>query len=99
MQAANLGYQKWAIAVYLLATNLKSVSSMKLHRDLEIVQKSALHLAHRVREIFKDGGKLFTGPSEADENYFGGKRKNMPNAKRKMLGNGRQAVSLTRPYC
>ena len=85
MQASNLGYQKWAIAVYLLATNLKSVSSMKLHRDLEITQKSAWHLAHRLREAFKDGGSPFAGPAEADETYIGGKRKNMPNRKRKEL--------------
>ena len=34
MEASNLGYQDWAIAIYLLTTNLKGVSSMKLHRDL-----------------------------------------------------------------
>ena len=28
--------RKWAIAIYLEITSLKSVSSMKLHRDLEI---------------------------------------------------------------
>ena len=36
MERTKLGYRVWAIAVYLLATNLKSVSSMKLHRDLSI---------------------------------------------------------------
>ena len=35
-QASNLGYQVWAIAFYLVATNLKGLSSMKLHRDLNI---------------------------------------------------------------
>ena len=32
---------KWAIAIYLCVTNLESVSSMKLHRDLNIAQSSA----------------------------------------------------------
>ena len=91
MQASNLGYQTWAIAIYLLATNLKSVSSMKLHRDLEITQKSAWHLAHRLREAFKDGGSLFAGPAEADETHMGGKRKNMPRKKRAAL-TGRGAI-------
>ena len=50
MQASNLGCQVWAIAIYLCLTSLKSVSSMKLHRDLEITQKSAWHLAHRLRK-------------------------------------------------
>ena len=36
---------------------------------------------------------MFTGPVEADETYFGGKRKNMSNARRKELaGTGRGAV-------
>ena len=34
MHASKIGYQKWAIAIYLMTTNLKGASSMKLHRDL-----------------------------------------------------------------
>ncbi len=48
MQASNLGYRVWAIAIYLVTTGIKGTSSMKLHRDLEITQKSAWHLAHRI---------------------------------------------------
>ena len=90
MEASNLGYQTWAIAIYLALTSLKSVSSMKLHRDLGISQKSAWHLAHRIRTAFQSGAGLFGGPVEADEMYVGGVRKNMSNAKRKELaGTGR----------
>ncbi|MDE0270128.1 MAG: IS1595 family transposase [Gammaproteobacteria bacterium] len=91
MQGTKLGYQTWAIAIYLVSTNLKGVSSMKLHRDLEITQKSAWHLAHRLRKAFENDGPLFSGPVEADETYIGGKRKNMPKAKRAELS-GRGAV-------
>ena len=42
MEGSKLGYQKWAIAIYLLTTNLKGVSSMKLHRDLAITQKKCV---------------------------------------------------------
>ncbi len=41
MHASKISYQKWAIDIYLTLTNLKSVSSMKLHRDLGITQKTA----------------------------------------------------------
>ena len=85
MQSSKLGYQTWAIAAYLVTTNLKGVSSMKLHRDLEITQKSAWHLAHRLRKALESGNPLFAGPVEADETYVGGKRKNMSHAKRKEL--------------
>ena len=40
--------RKWAIAIYLCLTSLKSVSSMKLHRDLKITQKSAWFMLHRL---------------------------------------------------
>ncbi len=90
MQASNLGYRDWAIAIFLLTTNLKGVSAMKLHRDLEIAYTSAWHLAHRLRAAFAGGDTpMFHGPAETDETYFGGKRKNMPKAKREaMTGRG-----------
>ena len=78
MQASNLGYQAWAIAIYLLTTSLKSVSSLKLHRDLDITQKSAWHLAHRIRASFVHKRQLLmAGPVEVDETYIGGLGKNM----------------------
>ncbi|MDE0239397.1 MAG: IS1595 family transposase [bacterium] len=96
MQSSKLGYQIWAIAAYLVTTNLKGVSSMKLHRDLEITQKSAWHLAHRLRKAYEAGHGLFNGPVEADESHWGGKRRNMSNAKRKELKDtGRGTVGKT----
>ncbi|MDE0704321.1 MAG: IS1595 family transposase [Rhodospirillaceae bacterium] len=94
MADSNLGYRVWAVAFYLVATNLKGVSSMKLHRDLEITQKTAWHLAHRIREGLIGDGVTFAGPVEVDECYIGGKRRNMSNAKRKGL-TGRGAVGKT----
>ena len=65
MQGSNLGYQIWTIAVYMPTTNLKGVSSMKLHRDLNITQKSAWHLAHRLREAMATNNGLFAGPGRS----------------------------------
>ena len=95
MQGSPLGYQIWVIAIYLLTTSLKGQSSMKLHRDLKITQKTAWFLAHRIRKTFANGNSSFEGPVEVDETYFGGKRKNISNAKRKALtgaGAGRGTV-------
>ena len=75
MQGSNLGFQTWVLALYLLSTGIKGTSSMKLHRDLDITQKSAWHLAHRIRETWDtatDGGR-FEGPVEVDETFVGGK--------------------------
>ena len=85
MHSSPLGCQTWVIAIYMVTTNLKGVSSMKLHRDLGITQKSAWHLLHRIRENFNDQKIQFFGPVEIDEAYMGGKRKNMHAKKRKQL--------------
>ena len=93
MESSKLSFQVWAIALYQVTTNLKGVSSMKLHRDLGITQRSAWFLAHRLREAWKDHGAKVAGPGEVDETYIGGKRKNMSKAKRKDLAEtGRGAV-------
>ena len=74
LQASNLGYRVWAVAIYLLTTSLKGVSSMKLHRDLNITQKTAWHLAHRLRQAWAvEQPAKFDGPVEVDEVYIGGK--------------------------
>lgn len=88
MESSRIPLQKWAIAIYLMTTSLKSVSSMKLHRDLSISQKSAWFLAHRIREWMDAGDKSslpLNGPIEVDETYVGGERKNMPKVKRSEL--------------
>ena len=88
MAESKLPLRKWAIAIYLHATSLKSVSSMKLHRDLKITQKSAWFLGHRIREALSTPGGIFNGPVEVGEAHFGGREKNKPLRKRKKLGRG-----------
>ncbi len=70
MHDSRLPLRKWALAFYLFSTNLKGVSSMKLHRDLGITQKAAWHLSHRIRETWDDAVDTFAGEVEVDEAYF-----------------------------
>ena len=97
MARSNVPLRKWAIAIYLCLTSLKSVSSMKLKRDIGVSQPTAWFMLHRIREAWgEDDDEPFDGPVEVDETYFGGKRRNMSNAKRKELaGTGRGAVGKT----
>ena len=98
MESSKLGFQTWALALFLMTTNLKSVSSIKLQRDLSINQRSAWFLAHRLRIALTEPNGPFSGPVEVDETFFGGKRKNMSNTKRKALavpGKGGGSVDKT----
>ena len=88
LQSSNISLDKWAIAFFLYATNLKGVSSMKLHRDLGITQKSAWHMAHRIRETLAVTGNKFAGPVEVDETYIGGKERNKHEYKKQHAGRG-----------
>ena len=88
LHSSNIPLNKWAIAFYLYMTNLKGVSSMKLHRDLGISQKSAWHMAHRIRETLAAQGNKFSGPVEVDETYIGGKERNKHESKRLKAGRG-----------
>ena len=87
MEGTKLPYQLWAIGLYLFTTNLKGISSMKLHRELGIRQSSAWFMLHRLRQAAQkgEGSKGFSGPVEVDETYVGGKRENMSRKRRKAM--------------
>ena len=77
MGRSHIGYQKWAYAVYLHLTSLKGVSSMKLHRDLGVTQKTAWFMLHRIREAYENEPSIMEeGAVEIDESYIGGLEKN-----------------------
>ncbi len=88
MEGSNIGFQDWMISIYLMTTSLKSVSSMKLHRELGITQKSAWFMAHRLRKALETEQWEFSGPVEVDESYFGGQERNKHSNKRLNAGRG-----------
>ena len=83
---SNVPLRKWALAIYLCLTSLKSVSSMKLHRDIGVSQKTAWFMLHRIREAWQvETGGVFAGPVEVDETFIGGKAHNMHASRRAQL--------------
>ena len=86
LERSKISLKKWVWAIYLCTTNIKGVSSMKLHRDLRVTQKTAWFMAHRLREAWTDNTGLFRGPIEVDEAYIGGKEGNKHGHKKLHAG-------------
>ena len=76
MEDSKIGLQKWEIAIYMVTTNLKSISSMKLYRELGMTQKSAWFMLNRIRTSFEMGDQMLCSMAEADETYMGRLEKN-----------------------
>ena len=77
--------QKWFIAIYLLTSNKKGISSIQLADHVGVTQKTAWYMDHRIREALKQGnGKLF-GTVEVDETYIGGKHLRKDGFRRKAV--------------
>ena len=88
MQSSKIGFQKWALGIFLFQVGLKGESSMKLHRDVGITQKNAWHMAHRIRETWNTSESLKSKTTEVDEAYFGGKEGNKHASKKLNAGRG-----------
>ena len=89
MASSPLPVRTWVYAIYLDCTSLKGVSSMKLHRDLGVSQKSAWFMQQRIREAFRaEGPMVFLGPVEVDETYIGGLERNKHGKDKQRAGRG-----------
>jgi transposase-like protein len=75
--------QKWFIAIYLLTTRKKGISSIELSEQVGVSQKTAWFMDHRIRDAFQQGKGKLSGIVEVDETYIGGKHRRSQGFKKK----------------
>jgi len=89
--------QMWFMAIYLVTSSKKGISSHQLARNLKITQKSAWFLLHRIRYAFghENFKETFDGVVQADETFVGGKNKNRHADKKVKNSQGRSFKDKT----
>jgi len=85
---SRLGLHKWLLAMYILTSSRKGVSSVQLAKHLGVTQKTAWFLAHRIRQTWKKHKNKLSKHVEVDETYIGGKEKNKHSDKKLKKGRG-----------
>ena len=88
--SSNVKLRKWFVAIWLVTSHKKGISSYQLARDLGVTQKTAWFMLQRIRNCYgmENEGEL-NGEVEVDETYVGGKNKNRHASKKVRNSQGR----------
>lgn len=78
----NLPIKKWLIALYLISSSKKGITSPQLARTISVKQQTAWFMLQRIREMLNEEVPQLEGIIEVDETYIGGINKNRHYFKR-----------------
>ena len=89
-----IGLDKWLTAVWLLTSAKNGISSYELHRAIEVTQKTAWFMMHRIRLAMHTGSfEKMSGEVEVDETFIGGRARFMHKSRKaRALALGKVAV-------
>lgn len=85
-----IGLDKWLMAMWMIVNCKNGVSSYEIARSIDVTQKSAWFMMHRIRLAMDDsqsGGRLGGNGKtvQADETFIGGEPKNWHKERRERL--------------
>jgi len=96
-EGSHIPLRKWFIAIYIFSSHKKGISSLQLHRDLGVTQKTAWFMLQRLRNTFQQDHTTikFTEPVQLDETFVGGKNRNRHADKKVKDSQGRSFKDKT----
>ena len=75
-QNTKVSLVQWFIAMYLISSHKKGISSHQLAKDINVTQATAWYMLQKIRTLFAQNNcEAFEGTIECDEVYIGGKEK------------------------
>jgi transposase-like protein len=79
-EGSNVPLEKWFVAIYLFLSHKKGISSIQLSKDIDVTQKTAWAMLHKIRCNLNDAtvdnlSECLDGEVQVDETYIGGKTK------------------------
>jgi transposase-like protein len=72
-EGSHIPISKWLMALFIIGSSKKAISSHQIHRMLKITYKSAWFMTHSIRFALGNDNSKLSGVVEVDETYVGGR--------------------------
>jgi len=95
-EESHIKLSKWLMAIHLMTSSKKGISSHQIGREIRVTQKTAWFLCHRIREAMRQEpmAGLLKGTVEADETYVGARKPRIKGTSKPGRGTSKKPVMV-----